>query len=518
MPAMRIADGKPRAEARISRRFHFFVVCHIPGTMIASRDFAQLAQEFRFGMTRAEIQRKREGCTLIESEGALRCPVEDMGPIKSVTLAFRADQLWQMRVRLGAMGDFSKLEWLEASLLPYFRSLEPFLECGRVPFSLFSARERLLQATPRLGSFVMFSGRSKQFAAKVSSWFVQGKQMFSYELFWDYERAAETAASSEVPASEAASPRAASTAFVQDKLTFSRELSLTLEPATKTEPSHVYFRFIQGAFTFADQKYDSYGHVSNPALTHEPPYPRRNLFCEQIFGPVHPYRCACGKYDHRDLGIVCEKCGVEVIGGSPRVVRWGHIELPRPIVSPATGWSTMLVPVPPPHFRPLNLVEDDINVRLSKLMHAISWDRVAESTVAELMGLDERFGHNPIVMVMIPNKTTSLFQCLRHFMHLSGLEVQPQTPVVDLLQGKTLVRAHIKLFESSRSHVASSPDRKSALEAAQQRVRTFAATARQDRFRLHLPLAMTALCGAMGLFGLSPEVVAPNPEAFVSRD
>ena len=38
------------------------------------------------------------------------------------------------------------------------------------------------------------------------------------------------------------------------------------------------------------------------------------LFCEKVFGPVKNYECACGKYKRiRYRGIVCEKCGVEVI-------------------------------------------------------------------------------------------------------------------------------------------------------------------------------------------------------------
>ena len=38
------------------------------------------------------------------------------------------------------------------------------------------------------------------------------------------------------------------------------------------------------------------------------------LFCERIFGPVKDWECACGKYKRiRYKGIVCDRCGVEVL-------------------------------------------------------------------------------------------------------------------------------------------------------------------------------------------------------------
>ena len=34
------------------------------------------------------------------------------------------------------------------------------------------------------------------------------------------------------------------------------------------------------------------------------------LFCQQIFGPVKDYECACGKYKRiKFRGVVCERCG-----------------------------------------------------------------------------------------------------------------------------------------------------------------------------------------------------------------
>ena len=52
------------------------------------------------------------------------------------------------------------------------------------------------------------------------------------------------------------------------------------------------------------------------------------LFCERIFGPVNDWECHCGKYKRvRYKGIVCERCGVEVIESNVRRHRMGFVEL-----------------------------------------------------------------------------------------------------------------------------------------------------------------------------------------------
>ena len=57
------------------------------------------------------------------------------------------------------------------------------------------------------------------------------------------------------------------------------------------------------------------------------------MFCERIFGPVKDYECACGKYKRiRYKGIVCDRCGVEVIEKKVRRTRTGHINLVVPVV------------------------------------------------------------------------------------------------------------------------------------------------------------------------------------------
>ena len=57
----------------------------------------------------------------------------------------------------------------------------------------------------------------------------------------------------------------------------------------------------------------------------------KGLFCEKIFGPSKDYECNCGRYKKiRYQGVVCEKCGVEVISKQVRRERMGHIELASP--------------------------------------------------------------------------------------------------------------------------------------------------------------------------------------------
>ena len=56
------------------------------------------------------------------------------------------------------------------------------------------------------------------------------------------------------------------------------------------------------------------------------------LFCAKIFGPTKDYECNCGKYKRmKHRGIVCEKCGVEVIQSKVRRERMGHIRLATPV-------------------------------------------------------------------------------------------------------------------------------------------------------------------------------------------
>jgi len=56
------------------------------------------------------------------------------------------------------------------------------------------------------------------------------------------------------------------------------------------------------------------------------------LFDERIFGPTKDYECYCGKYKRMHYkGIVCDRCGVEIITSAVRRERMGHIKLASPI-------------------------------------------------------------------------------------------------------------------------------------------------------------------------------------------
>ena len=78
----------------------------------------------------------------------------------------------------------------------------------------------------------------------------------------------------------------------------------------------------------------SHGEVKKPETInyHSMKPEAEGLFCQQIFGPVKDYECACGKYKRiKFRGVVCERCGVEVGSASVRRERMGHIKLAMPI-------------------------------------------------------------------------------------------------------------------------------------------------------------------------------------------
>jgi len=78
----------------------------------------------------------------------------------------------------------------------------------------------------------------------------------------------------------------------------------------------------------------SYGEVKKPeTINYRTFRPERDgLFCAKIFGPVKDWECICGKYKRmKHRGVVCDKCGVEVIQSRVRRERLGHIELATPV-------------------------------------------------------------------------------------------------------------------------------------------------------------------------------------------
>lgn len=78
----------------------------------------------------------------------------------------------------------------------------------------------------------------------------------------------------------------------------------------------------------------SHGEIKKPeTINYRTFKPERDgLFCAKIFGPTKDYECNCGKYKRmKHRGVICEKCGVEVIQSKVRRERMAHIELACPV-------------------------------------------------------------------------------------------------------------------------------------------------------------------------------------------
>jgi len=78
----------------------------------------------------------------------------------------------------------------------------------------------------------------------------------------------------------------------------------------------------------------SHGEIKRPeTINYRTQRPEKDgLFCEKIFGPTKDFECYCGKYKGiRFKGILCDRCGVEVIRSAVRRERMGHIKLASPV-------------------------------------------------------------------------------------------------------------------------------------------------------------------------------------------
>jgi len=79
-----------------------------------------------------------------------------------------------------------------------------------------------------------------------------------------------------------------------------------------------------------EQEKCAFGEVKKPeTINYRTFKPEKDgLFCERIFGPTKDWECNCGKYKRiKYKGIVCDRCGVEVIQSKVRRTRLGHIKL-----------------------------------------------------------------------------------------------------------------------------------------------------------------------------------------------
>ena len=91
---------------------------------------------------------------------------------------------------------------------------------------------------------------------------------------------------------------------------------------------------LPGSRLDADLDLASFGEVKKPeTINYRTFKPEKDgLFCERIFGPTKDWECACGKYKRiKYKGIVCDRCGVEVIESKVRRTRMGHIKLAAPV-------------------------------------------------------------------------------------------------------------------------------------------------------------------------------------------
>ena len=62
---------------------------------------------------------------------------------------------------------------------------------------------------------------------------------------------------------------------------------------------------------------------------------RHGIFCQKIFGPLNPLRCACGAvFGEEHAGATCERCGVLCATSELRQRRYGHVALAG-VVHPA---------------------------------------------------------------------------------------------------------------------------------------------------------------------------------------
>ncbi len=97
----------------------------------------------------------------------------------------------------------------------------------------------------------------------------------------------------------------------------------------------VKFKKVQISLASPEKIMDwSHGEVKKPeTINYRTFKPERDgLFCAKIFGPVKDFECNCGKYKRmKHRGVVCEKCGVEVIQSKVRRERLGHIKLAAPV-------------------------------------------------------------------------------------------------------------------------------------------------------------------------------------------
>lgn len=103
---------------------------------------------------------------------------------------------------------------------------------------------------------------------------------------------------------------------------------------------------------------------------------RATLDDQAIFGPLRDFECACGKYrGAKHQRMICDRCGVKVTAITSRRQRFGHIDLPEPIVHPLGQAEQRIGAIP---VLPAAIVESTAGEKLGAI-----YDDLAKASYSE---------------------------------------------------------------------------------------------------------------------------------------
>ena len=154
------------------------------------------------------------------------------------------------------------------------------------------------------------------------------------------------------------------------------------------------------------------------------------LFCERIFGPVKDWECHCGKYKRfRYRGIVCEKCGVEVIESKVRRHRMAYIELAAPAthvwyLKGSTSYIALALDMDVKaiekivYFHSYIVIKNGDGQKLKKgqLLEGYNWRILEEQlypNTADILGIEVSIGAEAIIKLLQALDIKNVVQILR---------------------------------------------------------------------------------------------------------
>ncbi len=129
----------------------------------------------------------------------------------------------------------------------------------------------------------------------------------------------------------------------------------------------------------------SHGQIRKPeTLNYRTLKPEHDgLFCAKVFGPVMDYECLCGKYTRmKHRGIVCEKCGVEVIQSKVRRERFGHVEFPVPLIHP-WGFDALAEVLNRPVSEVYRIADEQLSIDMTEIAPAPSLDAAGSALTGQ---------------------------------------------------------------------------------------------------------------------------------------